>query len=405
MTISLTQCFEEIPERVIIIPFNEIEAKLAELRELQKELNGIDVNILKIQAQIDELIIKINDKADSIANSIPPTIVPLTYTVGIISSASVGSQIGISDATVSLDLRGTRTTLTTDSNGQVVFTDLRAGVVLVYVSVAGYTDVSFVANLLVTDGTPGEEYDVVSTIALYPTTSANGAVTLDGTIYNDTDRTNDWLSTDPLYETVNYVTGSTFGDVQPYRPAPLLNLVDGVDIGTTQDILDARIQSWNTVNQAVNLFAFIQPDTLEFSYIPIDIPGNILLAIYEEMFVSTVSDASNGTFQLVIPVGVNGNNYRIHAEEFIGNENYIRSENLDTGTGNTTQTPRIRSVIYTAMYFKIGTGPTIFLPGTSGGTDFDQLKVNNFSGSTLDFTGANSSLKSEIYFGAKTLNE
>lgn len=396
MVFTMTQCFEEVPEIVSIVPHEEIQEKLKELRDIQKELSDESVEAVDLQAKIDDLITQIN-------NLVAPNNVPLTYTIGLLSAASVGDQVGISDATVTVDIGGVRTTATTDSDGQVVFENLRSGIVAVHVEVAGYSDVSFIADLLVglaDDYTStGEDFYVTSAIALYPTTAANGAITIDGTLHYDPSRTDDILqTTDPLYGVVNYFTFNTFGDEQPYRPAPLLNLLDNIDVGTTQDILDARIQSWDILDQSVNIFAFMQPNSMDYSFVPPGTAGNIVLAIYEGMFVSAASNASDGTFQLVLPAGNNGNNIRIHLAEFIGDESYFRAENFDTATGSTTVSSKTRSVIFTALYAKIGFAT--FLPGFSN--DFFQSNVNNFSSSV---SGANSSLEAKIYFGAKSRDE
>lgn len=402
MTLFLTQCYTEVIEEITEIPYDTIEQKKSELRELQSQLNEQVVKSVDLQAQIESLITEINN----LVPPPPPGALAISYSIGLVSAAREADRIGISGATVSMDIDGVRTTATTDSDGQALFENLRSGVVLVHVEVAGYTDVSFVADLM------GSSDNVASTIALYPTTAANGAVLIDGTLWFDPDRTDDiLLPGDPGYGIVNYNT--TFGASQDYRPAPVINSTDGTFVSETQAFLDARIQSWEPINQSVNLFGFIQPNPADYQFIPPANPGNIILAIYEEMFISTASNATDGTFQLVMPARSNisggGNNFRIHFAEFEGTETYVRSINTITAPPSTTTSTRDRTVIFTALYGELETTFALVgsrYPGTFIGPayTFDQALVNNFNG-VINTKGANSTLEADFYFGARTRDE
>ena len=156
MTLFLTQCYTEVIEEITEIPYDTIEEKKTQLRELQSQLNEQLVKSVDLQAQINALINEINN----LIPPPPPGALAISYSIGLVSAAREADQIGISGATVSMDIDGVRTTATTDSDGQALFENLRSGVVLVHVEVAGYTDVSFVADLM------GSSDNVASTIAL-----------------------------------------------------------------------------------------------------------------------------------------------------------------------------------------------------------------------------------------------
>ena len=404
MTLFLTQCYTEVIQEITEIPYDTIEEKKQALRELQSQLNEEVVKSVDLQAQINSLINEINN----LIPPPPPGALTISYSIGLVSAARENEQIGISGATLSMDIDGVRTTATTDSDGQALFENLRSGVVLVHVEVPGYTDVSFVADLM------GSSDNVASTIALYPTTSANGAVVIDGLLWFDPDRTDDiLLPTDPGYGIVDYNT--TFGASQDYRPAPVINSTDGIFVSETQASLDARIKSWEAINQSVNLFGFVQPNPVDYQFIPAANPGNIILAIYEEMFVSASSNAADGTFQLVLPARSNvsggGNNFRIHFAEFEGTETYIRAINTNVVVLplGTTTSSKDRTVIYTALYGELETTFALVgsrYPGTFIGPNYtyDQTLVNNING-TINTKGANTSLKADFYFGARTRDE
>ncbi len=396
MSLSLTQCFEEKERIVMITPTDDIQEKLKELRELQREVDDEGVESTNLQAEIDNLIFEIN-------NLVAPNNVPITYSIGIISAAST-TEVGVSDATVTMNIDGQLVTATSDSDGQVVFQNLRSGVATVYITVPGYTDVSFVVDLLVDAAASddfkatGEDFNVSSAIALYPTTLANGAFNLNGNLYFDPDRTDDIaLVTDPDYGIVNFFDFNTFGDVQPYRPAPVLNLTDGVFVSETQSTLDAREQSWELLTQSITIFGFCQPDAFHYSFVPVGTAGNIILAIYEEMFVSTTSN-TDGSYQLIVPKSDLGNTFRIHMSEFLGSEDYFRVDDFITASGTSTFTTRTREVVFTALYGKHG-DILDFAPGTSN--NFDQSQVNNFS----LFVSNSDERAYDFYFGAKTRDE
>lgn len=397
MLFTLTQCFEETVENIDVIPFDQIEKKLEAIRNLQEQLRNAEVEVAEVQSEIDQLIKEINA-------FIPPGAVPLTYTVSVVSAARGDNQAGVSGAEVTIDVAGERVTVTTDSDGQARFDGLRSGVLLVDVTVPGYTDVSFVADLVVsdTDDYRNEDYNVSSMIALYPLTEDNGAIRMDGRLFYDSDRTDDLTAADPGYNIVPYFSPVTAA-VQPYRPAPFITTTNGANPVESQDILDARVQSWETLDQSVSVFAFIQPNTQDFGFVPVGIPGNIVLAIYDELFVSATSSATNGTFQLLLPLGVNGHGCRFHLSEFVADETYNREFNFDTGTGITSPTvTRTRSVVFTPLYAFSEFFPGVFVaPGNSGSTNFSQANVNNFT-ATLD---ANGSYSTRFYYSAKTRDE
>jgi hypothetical protein len=380
----VSNCFTEIPEIVKVVPFEEIQAKLDELRNLQTELIDAEVDIVDKQAIIDALIAEINSMVPTGSN-------PLTYSIGIVSAGIIGEQVGIANATVSIDIRGVRSTATTNTDGQVVFENLSEGIVLVHIAVSGYTDVSFIANLI------GGSVNITSSIGLYPTTIANGAASLSGTLYYDPDRTDDIIDVlDPDYGKVSYNNTATSGDIVDFLPAERRVLIDGVDTGLpVQPLLDAREQSWETINTPISIFAFVRPNAAQYGYVPVATPGNIILAIYEEMFASTVSSGSDGTYNLVLPGGPSGNSFRIHFQEFLGNETYFRAENNITAPPSTTFTSRDREVTFTPLYSFIRA--STFTPGTP----FDNTNVNNFNSTIFHAE----SIPGNFFFGARTRNE
>lgn len=397
LAIFNTQCYTEVIQEITQIPYDTIEEKKRELRDLQKQLNDELVKAVDLRAQINALINEINN----LIPPPPPGAKPLSYSIGLVSAARETEQIGVSGAVVSMNIDGARVTATSDSDGQVLFENLRSGVVLVHVDVPGYTNVSFVADLM------GSSDNVTSTIALYPTTAANGAVVLDGFLYYDPDRTDDLLPADPNYGIVDYNT--TSGLAQDYRPAPVRNLTDGAFINETQGFVDARVQSWQFINQAINIFAFVQPNAVDYQYIPPANPGNIILAIYEEMFVTATSDPTDGSFQLVLPTRASAsggatNSFRIHLAEFEGTETYVRSINSITTPPSTVTTNRDRTVIYSAMYgnINLNTSGNVYFPGFPSGPSytFSQTLVNNFTG-TISTRGVNSNVDANFYFGAR----
>lgn len=396
VALVLSQCYTEKIEEVTEIPYDAIEEKLVALRELQKELNETGVASVGFQAEVDALLNEINN----FIPPLPPNIDPITYSIGLVSAVRETGVIGISGATVSIDIAGVRTTSITDTDGQAIFNDMRQGVVMVHVEAPGYTDVSFVVDLIGTTLA-----NVTSTIALYPTTAANGAVTIDGVLHYDPDRTDDLLPADPGYGIVGY---NTFvGDEPPYEPAVRLEQVAALpDPGNpVQDPLDARVQSWETLDQAISVFGFVQPNAFDYGYIGSGSAGNIIIAIYEEMFVTATSDATDGSFQLVLPsrsnVGGGANNFRIHFEDFSGSEIYNRNED-ETTPGVFVYTTRTRTVTYVALYGQLdmGSGVVNFNPGSP----FNLTLVNNFAG-TFNSKGANTTLESDFYLGARKIDE
>lgn len=389
VALAFSQCYTEIIEEITEIPYDEIESKLDELRKLQSDINKENVESTDIQARIDDLIRDIN-------NLVPPPpagALPISYSIGIVNAARESGQIGVSGATVSIDIDGVRTTATTDSDGQVLFENLRSGVVLVHVEVVDFTDVSFVADLL------NSSENIATKIAVYPTTAANGAVTIDGLLRYDPDRTNDLIA--PVNPLVNYVDGSFSTG---YEPAIQQTYDNGVFQFNTTFNLDATVQSWQLLDQAVNVFGFIQPNAADYGFIPAANPGNIILAIYEEMFATATSNAADGTFQLVLPArgnmdGNGGNNFRMHFAEFVGNELYIRAVDITLATTST----RTRSVVYTALYGEFD--PQGTFSGTyNPGAPFDDANVNNFTGNIFS-KGANATISADFFFAAKTRDE
>jgi len=402
IALVFSQCYTEVIEEVTEIPYDAIERKLEELRDLQAQVNETGVESVDLQAKINALVTEIN-------NFIPPTppnIDPIAYSIGIVSAVRETGVIGVSGAIVSIDIGGTRTTSTTDTDGQAIFNDMRQGVVMVHVEAPGYTDVSFVVDLIGTSLS-----NVTSTIALYPTTAANGAVTIDGVLQYDPIRTDDLLPADPGYGIVGYNT--FLGDEPSYEPAAYLAQEVGLpDPGTpSQRPLDAQVQSWQRIDQAVNVFGFVQPNAADYGYVASGTPGNILIAIYEEMFVTTASDPTDGSFQLVLParsdVAGGANNFRIQFEEFSGSETYNRNEdwtNFPTVPEVFAYTTRTRTVTFVALYGKLDMGGTAGIINFNPGSPFDPTLVNYFA-DDFNSKGANTSLKGDFYFGARTISE
>lgn len=397
------QCFEQTTQ---VVPFEnteEIEKKLQALRDMQLKLSQSQVNA-------GNYAIEIQNKIDELNDLIAPGNIPITYSIGIVSAAGSQETIGIADATVSMNVRGERLTATTGTDGQVVFENLRSGIVLVHVSVPGYTDASFVADLRVAPdddynaGHSGNAYNVTSAIGLYPTTSGLLAGRISGTLFFDPDRSDDVIDpTAPEYGVVEYFNfdNSVLSDVYAYRPAEKIDFVDNAETNREKPLLDAREQTWETIDQAVNIYAFVEPNPIDFSYVPFGTAGHILLAVYEEMFIVGASDPATGAYNLVIPAGVNGNNVTMTFEEFAGTEQYIRATNLNTATTQTTVTLREREVVFTALYSYISNVP--HFPGTFGPGyyNFDDENVNRFTTSISE----NRARNVNVFFGARTRDE
>ncbi|HYC85234.1 MAG TPA: hypothetical protein VEB86_08435, partial [Chryseosolibacter sp.] len=315
LALGFTQCLEQTEKVVPYENTEEIQRKLKELRDIQREVEASKVSAANYEIDIVNKIEELNDL-------IAPGNVPITYSIGILSAAGSQNSVGISNATVSLDVRGERQIGTTSTDGQVVFENLRSGIVLVHISVAGYSDASFVADLRVepdddyNPGNSGNPYNVTSSIRLYPTTQANGAGIISGSLYYDPDRSDDILdNTDSRYGQIDYYNDSFFGSVYPYRPAEKIDLVDGEEVDRTKGTLDARIQSWEELDVPVTVFAFVKPNPADYSSVPAGTAGHIVMALYEELFVSAASTAA-GTYSMVIPAGINSNDIRISLSLF-----------------------------------------------------------------------------------------
>lgn len=413
MVLVFSQCYTEEIVEVTVIPYDAIEQQLAALRDLQKELATAGVDRVNYEAIIAATIQEIND----LVPQPPPGVIPFTFYVRLLSAAREAVPIGVTGATLSIDINGVRTTATSDAGGLAVFPDLRKGVYIVHVEVAGFTDVSFVVDLLSNVGSSdggyveGEDYNISTVIALYPTTAANGAVTIDGVLHFDPDRSDDLIVSDPGYGIVNYFDNFTDADADPYHQAEYRDETDGGLNFFGQLNLDAREQSWELVTQAVNVYGLVRPNPQDYKIIPVGTPGNIVLAIYEQMFAATTSSATDGSFQLVLParanVGGGENDFMIQFTEFSGTETYIRVTNNITippiPPVNPVITTRNRTVDFVAMYGSLeseGSGVTDFVPGISN-SSFDPALVNNFSG-TIGTRGANTTLEGLFYFGART---
>jgi len=404
MALTLTQCFEEVVQKVEVIPYDKIDEKLKELRDLQKELNDETVKSVDLQAQIDKKIAELNAL-------IPPGNVPLTYSISMLSTVPQ-TQLGISNAAVTIHIRDKVISATSNSSGQVVFKDLRSGVALVHITHPDYTDVSFVVDLLVNtaataDGDQsGDAYNVTSSIGLYPTKVTQGAAVHSGTLFYDPDRTNDILQpTDPNYGRINFfssdVTASS-GDLtkKQYAPAPRLTLTNGVEDAraTVFPVLDARVQSWIPLDIPVEIFVGVRPDPFYYSFVPPGTEGNIVLAVYDEMFVRTTSTAT-GTYSITVPDANNLLTYSYRLTEFEGTETYFRAENLVTATNTTTFTSRSRNVIFVPMYNEIVADFNDF-PGVVNA--FDPTQINNFN---VAWNRSFSNVPLNFYYSAKTRNE
>lgn len=397
----LTQCFEEKEKIVKVIPTEQIEEKLRELRDLQREVNDEDVQSTNLQARIDQLIDELND-------IIPVNNVPLTYSIGIIS-AGFENQLGISGAQVRINVRDQVLTATSDGSGQVRFDNLRSGVATVHISHPEYSDVNFVVDLLVNQAATDSEnkggpYNVTSTIGLYPTVAARGAFVQTGRMFFDPDRTNDILqATDPGYGRIGFFDVNYDRNDGPFAPAPRQTFVNNVQTGTVLPFIDARVQSWQALDRQVQFFVSAVPNPQDFGYVPVGTEGNIVLAVYEDMFVQATSTAT-GTFSVTLPHGRVGLLYRYRFAEFTGIERYNRAQN----TNNTvvpavvSTTSRERQVIFTPFYVEAGQDD-LFYPGVING--FNQAQVNNIN---LNFTGGFESYRSlplNIYYSAKTRDE
>lgn len=396
----LTQCFEEKIEKVSITPFEEIEEKLKELRQLQKEVNDVEVEATNLQAKIDNLIAEINAL-------VPPGNVPLTYSIGIVSAAGE-NQLGIAGAVVTINIRGQVTTTTSDASGQVRFDNLRSGVALVHITHPSYSDVNFVVDLLVDRGATtdasnsGEDYNVTSTIGLYPTSATTGALIHTGQIFFDPNRTNDLLQNiDPDYGRIGFFDLNYNYFDGPFAPAPRLTLTDGQEDAnpTIYPVLDARVQSWELLNRTVEIFVSVQPDPFFFSYVPAGTEGNIIVAVYEDMFVRATSNA-NGTFSIAVPRARRVLNYRYRLTEFDGQETYFRAENLNTTNNTITTTSRTRDVIFSLMYVKNGEQFDEHYPGALNA--FDPLQVNNYN---VSWPTSVQNTPLTFFYGAKARNE
>lgn len=401
MALLLTQCFEEVVQKVEVIPYDKIDEKLKELRNLQKELNDQTVISVDRQAEINKKIAEIN-------TLIPPGNVPLTYSIGILSTTSQ-TQLGIANAVVTIHIRDKVITATSNASGQVVFKDLRSGVALVHITHPDYTDVNFAVDLLVNtaataDGTKsGDAYNVTSAIGLYPTTASLGAAVHSGTLFFDPDRTNDILDiADPNYGRINFSDVNYTALNGPYAPAPRLTLTNGAEDArpTVNPILDARVQTWVPLNVPVEIFAGVRPDPFYFGFVPPGTEGNIIIAVYEEMFVRATSTAT-GTYSVTVPDANRTLTINYRLTEFEGTETYFRAENLNTTvTPNTTTfTSRVRNVVYVPMYREI-VAKNYGFPGATNA--FDPTLVNNFN---VAWTSSFSGVPLNFYFGAKTRNE
>jgi len=397
----LIQCFEEVVQTVEVIPYEEIDKKLEELRGLQKELNEEEVKSVDIQAKIDGLIAELNAL-------VPVGNVPLTYSIGIISTNPKNEQLGIADAVVTIHIRDKVITATSNSSGQVAFSNLRSGVALVHITHPSYSDVSFVVDLLVNGGATadgdrsGDAYNVTSTIGLYPTMASLGAAVHSGTLFFDPDRTNDILqATDPNYGRINFfdVNYNALGG-RPFAPAPRLTLTNGAENATPTiyPFLDARVQSWVPLNVPVEIFVGVRPDPFYYSFVPAGTEGNIVLAVYQDMFVRTTSTAT-GAYSLTLPDAyrVLTVNYRLN--EFEGTENYFRAENFVTATSTTTFTARTRNVVFVPMYSEI---VAVFYDFPGSVNAFDPTQVNNF---IVNWGESLSNVPLNFYYGTKAKSE
>lgn len=391
------QCVEQVERIVIVENTEEIEKKLQELRNLQRLINSES-------REVNNLSIDLQNKIDELNKLIAPGNIPITYAIGIVSAGGGINNVGVSGATVNINVRGQRLISTTDSDGQVVFENLRSGIVLVDITVDGFTDVSFIADLRVDNdaedysgGESGNPYNVTSAIALYPTTLANEAARIFGSLYYDPNRTDDVIDPlDPAYGLVNYNNTQTnvIAPEYVYRPAEVINFEDNVEISRNKPLLDARVQTWQPLNRATRLFVRVFPNPADYSFVTSG-PGAIILVVYQDMFITATSD-TEGNYNIIIPAGVNSNIAIIHCEEFAGNEQYFRAFNFDTATSTTTGTTRSRPVVFEALYAI--NGSALSSPGLSAtGT----WKTNRFQYThTAGFVR-----RVNIYYGARTRSE
>lgn len=379
------QCFEEKERIVKVTPYDKIEEKLKELRALQKEINDVAVESTGLRARIAGILKELDE--------LVPTNSTMSYSIGIVSTVTK-DQAGISGAKVTLKLRDEVVTATSNSSGQVKFDNLLRGVAIVHISHPDYTDVSIIVDLI------SGASNVATAIGLYPLKANLGAMVHSGGIFYDPNRTDDILqNTDPKYGAVlfvdpNYSLGTNTQAL--FAPAPRLTLTNGVEDArpTIFPFLDARVQSWDLTTQPVVLFGAVQPDPFYYSYVPAGKSGNVILAVYEEMFGTATS--ANGGYSITLPNADRPLTYSYRLNEFEGTETYIRAENLSGAT--TTFTSRTRNVIFAPLYMEFG--QTEFYPSTNG--SFDPAKVNSFQfvwSSTIEQVPIN------FFYGAKSRNE
>jgi hypothetical protein len=132
--------------------------------------------------------------------------------------------------------------------------------------------------------------------------------------------------------------------------------------------------------------------------VPAGTEGNIVLAVYEDMFVRTTS-TTTGTFTLTLPNAATTLLYSYYLTEFDGQESYFRVDNFDTGTGNTSTSSRTRDVIYAPLYLEVGQADYDY-PGAIN--NFDPLQVNDFA---IFWNNTRREVPLNFYYGTKSRNE
>lgn len=141
---------------------------------------------INLQAQID----RTRDSLLAVGGVIVYTVNVMDAGAAGFTSGRIASECILSGATVTATQGSSVSTGTTNSSGQVVFSDMRIGNVSVVVSMAGYATVSYIADL-----TPAEEGTIQSVrnaatqVPMFPTTGNNTA-TISGIVSYESNLTN-----------------------------------------------------------------------------------------------------------------------------------------------------------------------------------------------------------------------
>lgn len=236
----------------------------------------------------------------------------INYAVTVISAANSGTTSGRGEvaagATVTVSQHGVSTTVTTNAAGQAVFEDMRVGNAAVTVSATDHTTAAATVDLTPIEATEGDatiDYSKIvrnaaTQIPLFPT-AGEGAATIEGVVYGETDLTNDSPELIEGYSVTAYIN------------------VDNLD----SDYFD--------------------PDGATNA----DAAGRIVQITYTDV-AQTVQTASDGSYSITVPASGEGLPISIATSDFVSDVSYheIVAENtLGVGTyrhvfspNNTTST-------------------------------------------------------------------